>query len=131
MKFHGCRSEDEFLWRLEHARTAWHPYLGAVHVYGMIPFGDRYQYYRRLHRLLHVYGLTWAWSKYIWCLHVGKQGHRKPPDPDKLRVEAEALDWIYKPKAEVYVAPPPTAIKVFYQARREAVVPSYGGTWPL
>lgn len=124
MNHRGMPLED-FLAPLEHARSAPHPYLGVVHVYGAIPWAFRQQYYQALRKLLRRHRMKWAWhAKY---LKPGKQGHRRLPDPDRARVEAGAREWLYRGRKEPEDQQPPTARSRFLEAQREAVLPPCWG----
>lgn len=127
MNYRGL-SHDDHLARLERARTALHPYLAVIHVYGMIPWVERWQYYRRLLELFRCHCLTWPWAGYY--LHKVGRGRRHICDGDQVELEAMAKEWLYhrKPEPQAYV--PPTPRKIIREMRREAIVVHYGGQWP-
>lgn len=115
----------EFFQRLERARTAPHPYLGVVHIYGIVPWGSRLKYYRRLFRLLHSQGLYWAWPEYTYCLKPARKTW--PVDHNRAWVMAEAPLWLYDGTEEKKKRPE----ELYIQALRDSIKTSFGGQWPL
>ncbi|GEM_PF-6187717 len=114
--------------RLEHARSAPHPYLGVIHVYGAIAWQARHSYYRLLNRKLHRHGMKWRWRQsFLSSKHMGGRNNRAV-DPERAGLEAQVPEWLYR-RAKTPEPPPiKTAADLLRDAQRQAILPECRGT---